>query len=309
MGEHGLPLGRLVDGRAGGRSGGHRAERTPAGCGASGLGLRRFVGSMHRDARRRSHEGWNRRRASLYSPRPRSTIEDPVRPVGPPAPTRGNGEHSDRRHSPDPRDGRPRVGRQRRAAHQHLASRPGPRRRPDRRGLRHRPGRLHRRGRRPRRPREGPEPRARVPRRDGRGWRVHRPQRDPHQRPLSSARSPPTGELARADDWTVSPIMLRHGCSVGAGAVVVAGTDVGPFATVGAGAIVTRDVPAHALVVGSPARRIGWVCACGARLVARVTDSARRPQTTRATPLSGVRRAPTRSTATAAPRSRHEAAA
>ena len=74
------------------------------------------------------------------------------------------------------------------------------------------------------------------------------------------------GELARADDWIVSPITLRHGCSIGAGAVVVAGTDVGRFATVGAGSVVTRDVPDHALVVGSPARRIGWVCACGARL-------------------------------------------
>ncbi len=75
-----------------------------------------------------------------------------------------------------------------------------------------------------------------------------------------------SGELARADDWTVSPIVLRHGCSIGAGAVVVAGTDVGRFATVGAGSIVTRSVPDHALVAGSPARRIGWVCACGARL-------------------------------------------
>ena len=74
------------------------------------------------------------------------------------------------------------------------------------------------------------------------------------------------GELARADDWIVSPIVLRRGCSIGAGAVVVAGTDVGRFATVGAGSIVTRAVPDHALVVGSPARRIGWVCACGARL-------------------------------------------
>jgi UDP-2-acetamido-3-amino-2,3-dideoxy-glucuronate N-acetyltransferase len=75
-----------------------------------------------------------------------------------------------------------------------------------------------------------------------------------------------SGELARADDWTVSPIHLRHGCSIGAGAVVVAGADVGRFATVGAGAVVTRSVPDHALVAGSPARRIGWVCACGARL-------------------------------------------
>ncbi|HEX8939517.1 MAG TPA: acyltransferase [Candidatus Limnocylindrales bacterium] len=75
-----------------------------------------------------------------------------------------------------------------------------------------------------------------------------------------------TGALARGDDWTVSPIRLRHGCSIGAGAVVVAGADVGRFATVGAGAIVTRHVPDHALVAGNPARRLGWVCACGARL-------------------------------------------
>jgi UDP-2-acetamido-3-amino-2,3-dideoxy-glucuronate N-acetyltransferase len=60
-----------------------------------------------------------------------------------------------------------------------------------------------------------------------------------------------TGELSRGDDWLVSPIELSDGCSIGAGAVVVAGTRVGRFATVGAGAVV---------------RRLGWVCACGARL-------------------------------------------
>lgn len=76
-----------------------------------------------------------------------------------------------------------------------------------------------------------------------------------------------TGDLARADDWQVSPILLRHGSSIGAGAVVVAGIEVGRYAMVGAGAVVTRDVPSHALVAGSPARRLGWVCACGARLV------------------------------------------
>jgi UDP-2-acetamido-3-amino-2,3-dideoxy-glucuronate N-acetyltransferase len=75
-----------------------------------------------------------------------------------------------------------------------------------------------------------------------------------------------TGELATADDWTVSPIVLRHGSSVGAGAVIVAGVDVGPYAMIGAGAVVTREVPGHALVAGNPARRIGWVCACGHRL-------------------------------------------
>lgn len=75
-----------------------------------------------------------------------------------------------------------------------------------------------------------------------------------------------TGDLARANDWTVTPTRLEDGCSIGAGAVVVAGCDVGPFATVGAGAVVTRPVPAYALVAGNPARRIGWVCECGARL-------------------------------------------
>jgi UDP-2-acetamido-3-amino-2,3-dideoxy-glucuronate N-acetyltransferase len=76
------------------------------------------------------------------------------------------------------------------------------------------------------------------------------------------------GDLATADDWTVSMIRLGEGCSVGAGAVVVAGCDVGRFATIGAGAVVTRPIPDHALVVGNPARLLGWVCRCGRRLVA-----------------------------------------
>jgi UDP-2-acetamido-3-amino-2,3-dideoxy-glucuronate N-acetyltransferase len=76
-----------------------------------------------------------------------------------------------------------------------------------------------------------------------------------------------TGDLARSEDWEVIPTVLRHGCSIGAGAVVVAGADVGRYATVGAGAIVTRRVGDHALVAGNPARRLGWVCACGRRLV------------------------------------------
>jgi acetyltransferase-like isoleucine patch superfamily enzyme len=77
------------------------------------------------------------------------------------------------------------------------------------------------------------------------------------------------GALATADDWTVSPIRLRTGASIGAGAVIVAGLEIGRFATVGAGAVVTRPVPDHALVAGNPARRLGWVCRCGRRLVDR----------------------------------------
>lgn len=76
----------------------------------------------------------------------------------------------------------------------------------------------------------------------------------------------PDGTLATDDDWQVSPIRLEYGSSIGAGAIIVAGCDVGSFAMVGAGAVVTRTVPGHALVAGSPAKRIGWVCACGDRL-------------------------------------------
>ena len=75
------------------------------------------------------------------------------------------------------------------------------------------------------------------------------------------------GGLARAADWTVSPIAIAIGASIGAGAIVVAGCDVGSYAMVGAGSVVTHDVPAHALVAGNPARSLGWVCVCGERLV------------------------------------------
>jgi serine acetyltransferase len=61
-------------------------------------------------------------------------------------------------------------------------------------------------------------------------------------------------------------VVLEDGATLGAGAVVVAGVRIGRHAFVGAGGIVTTDVPAHALVAGNPARRLGWVCACGRRL-------------------------------------------
>ena len=76
----------------------------------------------------------------------------------------------------------------------------------------------------------------------------------------------PSGDLADESDWTVLPIVLAAGCSLGAGVIVVAGSRVGRAAMVGAGSVVTRDVPDHALEVGNPSRRIGWVCDCGRRL-------------------------------------------
>jgi UDP-2-acetamido-3-amino-2,3-dideoxy-glucuronate N-acetyltransferase len=75
-----------------------------------------------------------------------------------------------------------------------------------------------------------------------------------------------TRDVDDLTDAGPAAVLLRSGCSIGAGAVIVAGIEVGRFATVGAGGIVTRDVPGHALVAGNPARRLGWVCACGHRL-------------------------------------------
>lgn len=87
---------------------------------------------------------------------------------------------------------------------------------------------------------------------------------------LTNDRSPravtTTGDLVGEDDWLVGPITLRRGASLGAGAIVVAGCEVGEYAMVGAGAVVTHPVLTRSLVVGNPGRRIGWVCDCGRRL-------------------------------------------
>lgn len=67
----------------------------------------------------------------------------------------------------------------------------------------------------------------------------------------------------------IIPTRLKRGASIGANATLLCGITVGEHAMVGAGAVVTRDVPAHGLVVGNPARLTGHVCVCGERLRVR----------------------------------------
>jgi acetyltransferase-like isoleucine patch superfamily enzyme len=74
------------------------------------------------------------------------------------------------------------------------------------------------------------------------------------------------GRLKGNDDWIVGPILVKYGASVGACSVVLPGVTIGRFSLIGAGAVVTRDVPDHGLVVGNPARLVGYVCHCGRKL-------------------------------------------
>jgi UDP-2-acetamido-3-amino-2,3-dideoxy-glucuronate N-acetyltransferase len=76
----------------------------------------------------------------------------------------------------------------------------------------------------------------------------------------------PDGTLKTDADWEVGKILVRYGASLGAGSIILPDVIVGRFALVGAGAVVTRNVPDHGLVLGNPARLVGYVCRCGRRL-------------------------------------------
>jgi len=75
----------------------------------------------------------------------------------------------------------------------------------------------------------------------------------------------PRAHIKRSGD-ALLPTFIRRGATLGAGVIVVCGTEIGANAFVAAGAVVTKTVPPHAFVVGNPGRTIGWVCECAERL-------------------------------------------
>ena len=74
----------------------------------------------------------------------------------------------------------------------------------------------------------------------------------------------PRSHVSRKDEYRRT--LVKRGATLGANCTIVCGHDVGQYAFVGAGAVVTRDVPDFGLVLGNPARLVGWTCRCGVRL-------------------------------------------
>jgi UDP-2-acetamido-3-amino-2,3-dideoxy-glucuronate N-acetyltransferase len=74
----------------------------------------------------------------------------------------------------------------------------------------------------------------------------------------------PRAEISKMDQ--VRPTLVKKGATLGANCTIVCGHSIGEYAFIGAGAVVTRDVPDHALMVGNPARQVGWMCFCGGRM-------------------------------------------
>jgi UDP-2-acetamido-3-amino-2,3-dideoxy-glucuronate N-acetyltransferase len=97
----------------------------------------------------------------------------------------------------------------------------------------------------------------------------------------------PRAHIPRNTPADFARTVVRGGASIGANATIVAGVSVGRYALVGAGAVVTRDVPDFAIVYGNPARARGWACHCGAAL--RFAEAGQRPpQGTRTVDMAGT---------------------
>ncbi|WP_378950606.1 acyltransferase [Pelosinus sp. sgz500959] len=79
----------------------------------------------------------------------------------------------------------------------------------------------------------------------------------------------PRSHVSRKNEYKET--LVKQGASIGANATIVCGHTIGRYAFIGAGTVVTKDVPDYALVVGNPAKRVGWMCQCGEKIY--FTDS------------------------------------
>ena len=78
----------------------------------------------------------------------------------------------------------------------------------------------------------------------------------------------PRAEIGKMDQ--VRPTLVKKGATLGANSTIVCGHTIGSYAFIGAGAVVTKDVQDHALMVGNPARQTGWMCECGEKLTGKL---------------------------------------
>ena len=76
----------------------------------------------------------------------------------------------------------------------------------------------------------------------------------------------PDGTLKKSDDWEVSKILVKKGASIGANSTILPGILIGEFALIGAGSVVTKNVPDYASVIGNPSRQVYYVCKCAKKL-------------------------------------------
>lgn len=87
----------------------------------------------------------------------------------------------------------------------------------------------------------------------------------------------PDMSLKAADDWVLSETLVKAGAAIGANSTIVCGITIGRWAMIGSGSVVTKDVPDYALVVGNPARIIGYVTASGKRVATQAEAMQDRP--------------------------------
>jgi len=83
--------------------------------------------------------------------------------------------------------------------------------------------------------------------------------------PRSARMSEVTTRYAQKENWQQSTLVKR-GASIGAGAIILCGLSIGEYASIAAGSVITKDVPAHSLIIGHPGKPAGWVCKCGITL-------------------------------------------